>query len=80
MEKKRKKIFQRNIEIFLKLGNYFIYISNAIPKVPHTLLHQPCMQWCQRLETEFGMDPRIFNILFSLYHLMLPSCIVRTNK
>ena len=24
---------------FLKLGIYFIYISNAIPKVPHTLSH-----------------------------------------
>jgi hypothetical protein len=25
------------IFIFLLLGIYFIYISNAIPKVPHTL-------------------------------------------
>jgi hypothetical protein len=24
---------------FFKLGIYFIYISNAIPKVPHTLPH-----------------------------------------
>jgi hypothetical protein len=24
---------------FLKLGIYFFYISNAIPKFPHTLLH-----------------------------------------
>jgi hypothetical protein len=27
------------ILIFLFLGIYFIYISNAIPKVPHTLPH-----------------------------------------
>jgi hypothetical protein len=26
---------------FFKLGIYFIYISNAIPKVPHTLPHPP---------------------------------------
>jgi hypothetical protein len=25
--------------VFFKLGIYFIYISNAIPKVPHTLPH-----------------------------------------
>ena len=25
------------ISVFLLLGIYFIYISNAIPKVPHTL-------------------------------------------
>jgi hypothetical protein len=29
--------FFLNFLIFLLLGIYFIYISNAIPKVPHTL-------------------------------------------
>jgi hypothetical protein len=29
--------YQRNQFLFFKLGIYFIYISNAIPKVPHTL-------------------------------------------
>jgi hypothetical protein len=28
-------------EVFLKLDIFFIYISNAIPKVPYTL-PQPC--------------------------------------
>ena len=36
---KIKKAFLLDVTFFKKLGIYFIYISNAIPKVPHLLPH-----------------------------------------
>jgi hypothetical protein len=39
---------------FFKLDIYFIYISNAIPKVPDTLLHSPTptsWPWCSPVLT-----------------------------
>jgi hypothetical protein len=38
-KKKREKLIFLKIFIYFLLGIYFIYISNAIPKVPHTLPH-----------------------------------------
>jgi hypothetical protein len=79
-------IFIFNFFSFLKLGIFFIYISNAIPKVPHTLpptplpTHSHFLPWRSPVQSVLLTISPALQCVLKIYQSLTPFIFVILKK